>query len=135
LRTHARPHDVGPVVATRKIAIGEAEARNGTAETLCISLFEIEAGVEGHPANRRANGLTFDVQRAWRKRCIAHRASATNLDGSHDRAVIADSAGAARAIEARICEELAGNEVPSLIGIHWLGACRPCHKQAGHQDR
>jgi len=75
------------------------------------------------------------VQRAWRKRSIAYRTSATNLDGSHDRAVIADSAGAAGSIETRISEELTGNEVPSLIGIHWLGACRPGQEEAGHQDR
>jgi len=76
----------------------------------------MEARLEQHALDRRANGLASDPERSRRQRYRACRSRAAELDGADHRAVTIDAAGAARAIETIKREKLAGYEVPRGVG-------------------
>src|SRR5437016_3072470 len=59
----------------------------------------LEARLERHALERRANCLASNPERPGRQRYCACRSRAAELDGADDRAVTIDAAGAARAIE------------------------------------
>src|SRR5215471_5030365 len=101
-------------VRTGEVAIGEAHPR--AAEAAVIGLLDMEARLERHALERRANCLTFNPERPRRQRYGPLRSRAAELDGADDRAVTIDAAGAARAIETIKREKLAGYETPRGVG-------------------
>jgi hypothetical protein len=76
----------------------------------------MEARLERHALERRANCLASNPERPRRQRYRACRSRAAELDGANDRAVTIDSAGAARAIETIKREKLAGYKAPRGFG-------------------
>src|SRR5213595_2018544 len=90
----------------REVAIGKTHPR--AAEAAVIGLLDVEARLERHALERRANGLTSDPERSRRQRYRACPSRAAELDGADQRAVTIDAAGAARAIETIKREKLAG---------------------------
>src|ERR1700730_18963094 len=57
-----RHQHLSPALMT-EIAIGEAHARDRSAEVALVSLVEIEAGFERNALDRRADGLAADLKR------------------------------------------------------------------------
>src|SRR5438876_8700916 len=87
----------------------------------------MEARLERHALDRRANGLASDPERSRRQRYRACRSRAAELDGADHRAVTIDAAGAARAIETIKREKLAGYQVPHGVGSEAFRArCAGC---------
>src|SRR6516225_1137050 len=76
----------------------------------------MEAGLERHALERRANCLASDPERPCRQRYRVCQFVAAVLDGAEDRAVTIDAAGAARAIVTTKREKLAGHEAPRGVG-------------------
>ena len=62
-----------------EIAIGEPHARHGTAKTAFGVLDQIEARLERKALQRRAHGLTANLQRIAGNSQVAHRAGACEL--------------------------------------------------------
>src|SRR6266700_5393882 len=101
-------------VRAGEVAIGEAHPR--AAEAAVIGLLDMEARLERHALERRANCLASDPERPRRQRYRACRSRAAELDGADHRAVSIDAAGPERAIETIKREKLAGYEAPRGIG-------------------
>jgi len=94
----------------------------------------MEARLERHALERRANGLASDPERSRRQRYRACRSRAAELDGADHRAVTIDAAGAARAIETIKREKLAGYEAPRGVGSEAFRARRAGCEQDQNQD-
>src|SRR5262249_51564506 len=118
---------------SRELAIGEAEPGNRSAEGVFAGAFKIEARLEQHPPQCRANGLAADLQRIGRQVCVAHGARALELNGASDRAVWIDTALSTRAFEAGVAEHLADDEPARLVGAHLAGQRRQRGQEAGSQ--
>src|SRR5229473_317460 len=103
-----------------EIAIGEAHARDRSAEVSLVSLVEIEARLERNALDRRADGLAADLKRIAGKAHVVHRTGARELHRACGTTVVEYPASAAGAIEAGKCEYLAVYELAGLIGIHHL---------------
>src|SRR6266403_1530727 len=86
----ARAH-IGNVRAACEVAIGKAHPR--AAEAVVICLLDMEARLERHALERRANCLASNPERPRRQRYCACRSRAAELDGADDRAVTIDAAG------------------------------------------
>src|SRR5580704_6173825 len=56
-----------------EIAIGEAHARDRSAEAALVSLVKIEAGLERNALDRRADGLAADLKRIARQPQVSNR--------------------------------------------------------------
>src|SRR5262245_31888247 len=97
-------------VTAGEVAIGETHPRAAEAAVIC--LLDMKAGVERHALERCANCLAPDPECVRRQRYRALRSRDAELDGSDDRAVTINAAGAARAIETIKREKLAGYEAP-----------------------
>src|SRR5262245_5979258 len=124
----------GNAHATREVAIGKPHP--GAAEAAVISLLDMEAWLERHALERRANCLAFYPECARRQRYRALRSGAAELDGAHYRAVPIDAAGAARAIETMKREKLAGYEAPRGIRVEAFGAGRAgCEQDQNHHGQ
>jgi len=96
----------------------------------------MEARLERHTLQRRANCVTSDPERSRRQRYRARRPSAAELDGADDRAVTIDAAGAARAIETIEREKLAGYEAPCGVGGKAFRARRTgCEQDQNHHPQ
>src|SRR5205807_7833365 len=83
-RMSARAH-IGNVRAACEVAIGKAHPR--AAEAVVICLLDMEARLERHALERRANCLASNPERPGRQRYCACRSRAAELDGADDRAV------------------------------------------------
>src|SRR5262245_71026 len=101
---------ISNVRAACEVAIGKAHPR--AAEAVVICLLDMEARLERHALERRANCIASNPERPRRQRYCTRRSRAAELDGSDDRAVTINAAGAARAIETIKREKLAGYEAP-----------------------
>jgi hypothetical protein len=77
-RMSPRAH-TGNAHATREVAIGKPHP--GAAEAAVISLLDMEAWLERHALERRANCLAFYPECARRQRYRALRSRAAELDG------------------------------------------------------
>src|ERR1700742_4429677 len=95
-------------------AISEAEPRDRTAEAVIVDAHEVEARLDRQAAQRGADRLAFDLQRARRKVGVAHLAFALELDGTDDRAVGSNAARAACAFEAGVNEQIADDKKASF---------------------
>src|SRR5262245_38077870 len=95
-------------VSAGEFAIGKPHPR--AAEAAAIRLIDLEARLERHALQRRANCLTFNPERPRRQRYRPLRSRAAELDGADDRAVTIDAAGTARAVETIKREKLARYE-------------------------
>src|SRR5215475_1663513 len=126
-----RAHTGNP--ATREVATGKPHP--GAAEAAVISLLDMEARLERHALERRANCLAFYPECARRQRYRALRSRAAEMDGAHDRAVTIDAAGAARAIETMKREKLAGYEAPRGLGVEAFGAGAGCEQDQDHHSQ
>src|SRR5262245_1311881 len=118
---------------SREFAIGEAEARNRSAEGVFAGALKIEAWLEQHPAQCCANGLAADLQRIGRQVRVAYGPRALELNGAGDRAVGIGAALAARAFEAGVAEHLADDEPARLVGAHLAGHRRQRGQKARSQ--
>src|SRR5262245_15689792 len=101
-------------VTAGEVAISKPHPR--APEAAVIRLLHMEARLDWHALERRANCLASDPECARRQRYRALRSRAAELDVADDRAVTIDAAGATRAIETMKREKLAGYEVPCGIG-------------------
>src|SRR5262245_44307127 len=118
-------------ITAGKVAIGKAHP--GAAEAAVIGPLEIEARLERHALERRANCLASDPERPRGQRYRACQSGAAELDGTDDRAVTIDAAGAARTIETIKHEKLAGYESPRGIGGEAFRAGRAgCEQDQNH---
>src|SRR4051794_41449158 len=122
-----------------EIAIGEAHAGHRTAEAALVPLVEVETGLEGKALDRGTYSLAADLQRVAGQANVADRTRATELNRTSGAEIIEDAGGAAGAVEARECEDLAGNEPARLVGIHHSSQCghdqRTGRNGAQHQTR
>ena len=103
-----------------EIAIGEAHARDRSAEAALVFLVEIEAGLERNALDRRADGLAADLKRIAGQPQMAHRTGAAELHRACRAHVVEHPACAAGAVETGKCEHLAGYKPAGLIGVHHL---------------
>src|SRR5207248_4050357 len=123
----------GDAHALREVAIGKTHPR--AAEAAVIGLLDVEARLEWHALERRANCLASDPERSRRQRYRACRSRAAELDSPDHRAVTVDAAGAARAIETIKREKLAGYEAPRGVGGEAFRAGRAGCKQDQNHHR
>ena len=77
----ARAH-IGNAHAAREVAIGKAHPR--AAEAAVIGLLDMEARLERHALDRRANCLASDPERPRWQRYRACRSRAAELDGADE---------------------------------------------------
>ena len=127
-RMSPRAH-TGNAHATREVAIGKPHP--GAAEAAVISLLDMEARLERHALERRANRLAFYPECARRQTCAPVPRRGTGWCPLPNRPQ--DAAGAARAIETMKREKLAGYEAPRGIGVEAFRAGRAgCEQDQNH---
>src|ERR1700731_510182 len=98
-----------------EIAIGEAHARNRSAEVALVFLVQVEARLERKTLDRRADGLASHLERIAGQAEVAQRAGAAELHRACRATVLEHPACAASAIETGKCENLAGYELAGLL--------------------
>src|SRR3984893_11908125 len=122
-----------------EIAIGEAHARNRTAEGALVHFIEIETGLERNALDRGAHRLAANLKRVAGQADVAHRTRACKLHGAGGAHVVQYATCAAGAVEAGESEDLAGDEPARLIGGHHPGQRRSnqctCRHGAQHKTR
>src|ERR1017187_10701121 len=111
-----------------EIAIGEAHARDRSAEAALVFLVEIEARLERNALDRRADGLAAALQRIAGQPHVTNWTGAAELHRASRTHVVEYPAGAVGAIEAGKREHLAGYEPAGLIGIHLSGQSGRYHR-------
>ena len=117
-----------------KIAGGEAQPRNRSAEAGVARALKVEARLERKATQGGANRPASDLQRVGRQLRVAHRARSLDLNGAGDRPVGIDAALPARAFETGVVEHLANDKLTGLVGSHLAGYCRRQRgQQAGRQ--
>ena len=102
--------------ADARFAANGSTALHRAAEAGVAGFFQIEAGLERQPLQRGADLTRADADGVARQARKAHRTGPAELDRSCDRAVMMDPPRAARPVHAAKGKELAGNELPRLIG-------------------
>src|SRR5579864_1405836 len=109
-----------------EVAVGKAEARNRAAEAPRVDLIDREARREPCPAQRGAHRIGLHPDGAGRQHHETRRSGAAYLDGADHRAVGIDTARTGGALEARVAEMLAGDEMPGLFRIEFRRDRRRC---------
>ena len=112
-----RSGQLQPRIAASEVAIGKAQARDRPAKARLARFVDVEAGLKQHAANGCTDRLGLHLDGAGGKADVTQWPAAADPDRAQDRSVGENPTNSGRALEARIGEQLTGNEVPRFL---WL---------------